>query len=653
MAALESLDNFLELDDDSFDPLSYDSYSDGPFASSSPGDLDEGISDAATLLSSPHSSDNSSNASLISSSHPFAHSSPVLLPSTPSSSDDSSPVSLGSSSHLFGGSAGESGRGQSGSLSIPTPPPPSAHERADTPESDVPLSLFSGNTSPPLLLSPSPLAPSSPHPRDTDDGLPGHSLQHRSATYLQSLPIHYPYSSAGDYRREPSPPRQRENGPPAFGNINPFEPRGLPDLRYEATPGFDDIIPRARLRGGAANVFRQRREYHRELHAAFESSPGEPTRDEPVQMNIENQLQSGARTVEELHAAQMNSSPIELVPVDDENRYRPRRRRLHEMYQLAFVNAVGGSPGDELVLVDVENRQQPRRPLRVATAAGAAQGHTEFIDLTDDPDSPPPRIPPFPQFALHSRNRRLADEPVEITQASRESQGPAQQSQHRNPRRQMSLNGRTPSLARSDGSLLGTHGGSPRSIIDLTRESPEPIEPMDGPPIPPLYAPIQRPVPNNAPNHNSGILGGGAGAGSVGREPMPRGFFNGAFHRMGRVMGYMAPQQVNEMRLEVEVIAPQLDDPLPNIHLNYYHHHRAEAPRPPHEPPSAPRDGFTRATGDDLAVVCPQCDEELKYDPDNVGEDGPPAKRARTRKDREEHHFWAVKACGHVSCLFS
>ncbi|KAJ9144767.1 hypothetical protein NKR19_g6346, partial [Coniochaeta hoffmannii] len=29
-----------------------------------------------------------------------------------------------------------------------------------------------------------------------------------------------------------------------------------------------------------------------------------------------------------------------------------------------------------------------------------------------------------------------------------------------------------------------------------------------------------------------------------------------------------------------------------------------------------------------------------------------PAKRARTttRKDREEHHFWAVKACGHVYC---
>lgn len=78
----------------------------------------------------------------------------------------------------------------------------------------------------------------------------------------------------------------------------------------------------------------------------------------------------------------------------------------------------------------------------------------------------------------------------------------------------------------------------------------------------------------------------------------------------------------------------------------------AEAQRNANEPPPA-REGFTRATGEDLAVVCPSCEEELSYDPDEEEQQkagGPPAKRPRNKKDREEHFFWAVKECGHVYC---
>lgn len=71
--------------------------------------------------------------------------------------------------------------------------------------------------------------------------------------------------------------------------------------------------------------------------------------------------------------------------------------------------------------------------------------------------------------------------------------------------------------------------------------------------------------------------------------------------------------------------------------------------KPPHEPPPKARDGFTRDTGEDQVVICPSCNEELAYNPDDEDENGPPTKKARTKKDRAEHHFWAVKDCGHVS----
>ncbi|EOO02871.1 putative cell cycle control protein [Phaeoacremonium minimum UCRPA7] len=76
---------------------------------------------------------------------------------------------------------------------------------------------------------------------------------------------------------------------------------------------------------------------------------------------------------------------------------------------------------------------------------------------------------------------------------------------------------------------------------------------------------------------------------------------------------------------------------------------RAPTPKPVFEPLPPPREGFTRESGPDVVVICPSCDEELKYNSEDK-EDGPPTKKPRTRKDREEHHFWAVKACGHVFC---
>ncbi|KAI0114734.1 hypothetical protein F4814DRAFT_416919 [Daldinia grandis] len=73
-------------------------------------------------------------------------------------------------------------------------------------------------------------------------------------------------------------------------------------------------------------------------------------------------------------------------------------------------------------------------------------------------------------------------------------------------------------------------------------------------------------------------------------------------------------------------------------------------PKPAHEPPKETRPGFTRVTGEDVVAICPSCDQELAYDPNDDASNATPSRKARTKKDKAEHHFWAVKACGHVYC---
>ncbi|KAK3954548.1 hypothetical protein QBC32DRAFT_82303 [Pseudoneurospora amorphoporcata] len=186
--------------------------------------------------------------------------------------------------------------------------------------------------------------------------------------------------------------------------------------------------------------------------------------------------------------------------------------------------------------------------------------------------------------------------------------------------------------------------------------------------------------PGPAPNFNQARIrppaaagraaraGGGGGGGGGGRVGgMIDNFFQ--LIRMGAFAGGLRPD------LEVQLIGLDANNNplgrnLPNF--NYANNGRngaaaaaaaaaavaaAEQARNANAPPPA-REGFTRATGEDLAIVCPSCEQELAYDPDEeernqkaaAGGGGPAPKKARTRKDREEHFFWAVKECGHVYC---
>lgn len=316
------------------------------------------------------------------------------------------------------------------------------------------------------------------------------------------------------------------------------------------------------------------------------------------------------------------------MPQDQNNNLRGRMEREN------------GRVRDELVAVEMRslrggmhrNRTPPR-------------SQPEVIDLTGEPDSP--------------------DEPSVIV-APRPRAPNALQNPGRNPRRRLSLNQRTPSLARSDSSILGNN----QNVIDLTLD--------DSPVLPPL--PQQLPLPRRS-NHNHHNHHNHANPNPHFHRPHPHhhraqfGMSRVPFisldeqegpgpsisarladfviHRLGFGRG---PQDV-----EVQVIGGGLnmDNPIAgNIPILDYSNNAAAArhvPKRDHVPPPKARDGFTRDTGgEDDVVVCPSCEKELKYDPDAADDTSAmsparPAKKPRSKKDQEEHHFWALKDCGHVS----
>ncbi|KAH8202179.1 hypothetical protein TruAng_003654 [Truncatella angustata] len=142
-----------------------------------------------------------------------------------------------------------------------------------------------------------------------------------------------------------------------------------------------------------------------------------------------------------------------------------------------------------------------------------------------------------------------------------------------------------------------------------------------------------------------------------------RGFFNMAMNGIRGVFGVgVGNRRGDDGDVVMLGAGPAAILPIPNmpnfghIQLDYgAHPFRPPQPapgpqKPPHEAPPKAREGFTRDTEGNSPVVCPSCDEELAFDPDDGDENGPPAKKARTKKDKAEHHFWAVKECGHVFC---
>ncbi|KAI0448841.1 hypothetical protein F5B21DRAFT_509760 [Xylaria acuta] len=103
--------------------------------------------------------------------------------------------------------------------------------------------------------------------------------------------------------------------------------------------------------------------------------------------------------------------------------------------------------------------------------------------------------------------------------------------------------------------------------------------------------------------------------------------------------------------IQLDYAAPHRFPPMPPVGPAGPPGASAGPPKPVHEPPTPARPGFTRDTGEEVVAICPSCDQELAYDPEGDDDTPPtPAKKARSKKAMAEHHFWAVKACGHVYC---
>lgn len=80
-----------------------------------------------------------------------------------------------------------------------------------------------------------------------------------------------------------------------------------------------------------------------------------------------------------------------------------------------------------------------------------------------------------------------------------------------------------------------------------------------------------------------------------------------------------------------------------------YRHPAFADRKPDHVPPGPAKSGFTRSPTEGDTIICPSCEQELVHNKDI---DEPVLKKngkAPTKKEREEHPFWVVKECGHVS----
>ncbi|OTB07906.1 hypothetical protein M426DRAFT_8123 [Hypoxylon sp. CI-4A] len=360
-----------------------------------------------------------------------------------------------------------------------------------------------------------------------------------------------------------------------------------------------------------------------------ESSLGGPSSDHNNSESSENEYQVDLDS--EMSDSRSQYSTDESLFVNDHNDDgSPNMDRTGSPDLFGFIPQSPGAssePGhfmidddllDDLIEVTVELGQQ-QGPVRGNPRVHQARAEPEVIDLTGDNEGPAP---------------------------------PTSQQRSQNARRQRSQQrGTPPRLARSDAGYMGSH-----TVIDLISDSDD--EPVEMPPPrrsnsarqgnrqEPRPEPAQRltlPEPRNYP------------------DQFPD------FHRPFGFMHHIHIRQVfqgvmdNNNRNDVIVTgANQLPNAAANpdlpVRLDYVVHPFQNppqapggAPKPAHEPPKETRKGFTRNTGEDVVAICPSCDQELAYDPEEDG-NPPPSKRARTKKSQAEHHFWAVKACGHVYC---
>lgn len=261
---------------------------------------------------------------------------------------------------------------------------------------------------------------------------------------------------------------------------------------------------------------------------------------------------------------------------------------------------------------------------------------TTVIDLTEEPDSPVQSR--LPQLALPGMHNHPHQQQVHVY-----PRPPG-----RNPRRTNSVRITPPRLARSESIVLASES----EFIDLTGD--DDINPSN----PPGHMEEGRRSRRN--NRLPRLRPDAPYSWDSSETRPPR-----DFQSIARAIG-----ESQIARAFGESLAGILNasSNMPRLHGIRFHHfttraHPSPYPIPPREPSKPPleeyppaRDGFTRNTcanpeaDDETIVVCPSCNDEMAYDPADVAGSSAPATTGKKRKRAHgEHHFWALKKCGHVS----
>lgn len=111
------------------------------------------------------------------------------------------------------------------------------------------------------------------------------------------------------------------------------------------------------------------------------------------------------------------------------------------------------------------------------------------------------------------------------------------------------------------------------------------------------------------------------------------------------LVDHLAQYRGNAARMQE--LQQRMAQAMPNV-LNYQNAAFADR-KPEHVAPPSAKHGFTRSPAEGDVLICPSCEEELVQN--NEIEEAVVKKsgKAPSRKDREEHPFWVLKECGHVS----
>jgi hypothetical protein len=274
-------------------------------------------------------------------------------------------------------------------------------------------------------------------------------------------------------------------------------------------------------------------------------------------------------------------------------------------------------------------RRTRRQPHPSAPPPPRQQDSNAVIDLTEEPDSPvllraqpPPQPPPQPQPNIRT--------------------GPG-----RNPRRTNSQRVTPPRLSRSESILLA----SQHSFIDLTGDDDvEEVVPEQ----PPRRSQRNNQRPRLPPNDQLIEL---EFINSQLAEHQHHHHHHNYIHSGGMAPSLGGFGRALTSLLNADFIRGGFRPPRAHMPYAPAPPRREPTPKPPMSPTPPTRDGFTRDTcaepdaGVERVVVCPACNEELGYDPSGTAVQTAPGGQKKRRRAPGDHHFWALKKCGHVSTL--